>query len=156
MSDERDPALRASDGDRDEVADRLRHAHAEGRLTVEEYGERLDAAFAARTLGDLAALTGDLPRPDRAPARTGDEPTAGRRPERAERGRGRLARAGGSPGPALRAAWGAWLSAVLVCVAVYAAVGIGDGGFGYFWPVWVAGPWGAVLLARTLRGRRRP
>ncbi|MEO7980374.1 MAG: DUF1707 domain-containing protein [Sporichthyaceae bacterium] len=155
MSDERDPALRASDGDRDEVADRLRRAHTEGRLTVEEYGERLDAAFAARTLGDLAALTADLPRPDRAPARTGDEPTAGRRPERAGRRSGRLAGAGGSPGPpALRAAWGAWLSVVLVCVAVYAAAGVSGDDFGYFWPVWVAGPWGAVLLARSLRDRR--
>ncbi len=159
MSGDRDPALRASDADRDAVADRLRAAHAEGRLTVEEFGDRVDAALTARTMGDLAPITADLPPvapPDRTPARTGDEATAGRRPERAERGSGRPARAGGSPGPALRAAWGAWLSAVLVCVAVYAAVGIGDGGFGYFWPVWVAGPWGAVLLARTLRGRRRP
>ena len=53
MSPEPDPTLRASDADRDAVAERLREAHAEGRLTVEEVGERLDATFAARTLGEL-------------------------------------------------------------------------------------------------------
>ena len=49
MSDERadraaDLRLRASDTERDVVAGRLREAHAEGRLTVEEFSERLDAA----------------------------------------------------------------------------------------------------------------
>lgn len=52
-----DPTLRAADADRDAVGDRLRRAHTEGRLTVQEFQERLDAAFAARTLGDLAGLT---------------------------------------------------------------------------------------------------
>ena len=87
MSEERDPVLRASDADRDAVADRLRAAHTEGRLSVEEFGERLDAAFAARTTADLARLTTDLPAPTQAPARTGDEPTT-RPPARRERPRG--------------------------------------------------------------------
>src|SRR5690606_15273463 len=46
--------LRASDADRERVADILRDALAEGRLTMEEFGERLDATYAARTYGDLA------------------------------------------------------------------------------------------------------
>jgi hypothetical protein len=54
VSEDRDPALRASDADRDAVADQLRGAHAEGRLTVEELYERLDVALAARTLAELA------------------------------------------------------------------------------------------------------
>jgi hypothetical protein len=143
MSGEPDPSLRAADADRDAVADRLRTAHAEGRLTVEEFGERLDAAFAARTMGELAGLTADLP-PGRV-ARTGDEAEA-------------------SPAPAaaahrswLRAGWGAWATAVLVTSAIWLIVTVSEGDLGFFWPIWVAGPWGAVLVARTLFGdRNRP
>jgi hypothetical protein len=56
-----DPSLRASDDDREGVIARLREHCAAGRLSVEEFKERLDAACAARTLGELAALTRDLP-----------------------------------------------------------------------------------------------
>jgi hypothetical protein len=61
--DER-PDLRASDADRDAVAARLGGALAVGRLTSTEYAERLDAAYAARTHGELAPLTHDLPADD--------------------------------------------------------------------------------------------
>jgi hypothetical protein len=67
--------LRASDEDRDRTAARLSGALAVGRLTSTEYAERLDAAYAARTLGELAPLTRDLP--DRDGAGSGVEP-AGR------------------------------------------------------------------------------
>jgi hypothetical protein len=53
--------VRASDADRDQVVEALAAASAEGRLTLEEYSERSDAALVARTLGDLASLTEDLP-----------------------------------------------------------------------------------------------
>jgi Domain of unknown function (DUF1707) len=53
--------LRASDADRDQVAERLRHATGEGRLVAEELEERLEAVFAARTYGELDALVADLP-----------------------------------------------------------------------------------------------
>jgi ferric-dicitrate binding protein FerR (iron transport regulator) len=53
--------LRASDRDRDRVVDELRAHGAEGRLTVEELEERVRRALAARTLGELAELTRDLP-----------------------------------------------------------------------------------------------
>jgi hypothetical protein len=58
------PQLRASDADRDAAAARLGGALAVGRLTSTEYAERLDAAYAARTLGQLAPLTVDLPDTD--------------------------------------------------------------------------------------------
>ncbi|MGH3212514.1 MAG: DUF1707 SHOCT-like domain-containing protein [Trebonia sp.] len=58
------PDLRASDEDRDSIAARLSGALAVGRLTSTEYAERLDAAYAARTLGELAPLTRDLPDAD--------------------------------------------------------------------------------------------
>lgn len=53
--------LRASDADRERIAELLRDAYAEGRLTVEEHSERIEAAYGARTLGELAPLTRDLP-----------------------------------------------------------------------------------------------
>jgi len=53
--------LRASDADREQVAERLRQATAEGRLTAEELEERLEAVFAARTYGDLDPHVADLP-----------------------------------------------------------------------------------------------
>lgn len=56
--------LRASDADRDRVADRLREALAEGRLTVEEHAERLDAVYAAKTYADLEPIVADLPAPE--------------------------------------------------------------------------------------------
>lgn len=59
--------FRASDSDREHVAERLRKAAAEGRLLAEELEQRLGAALRARTYGELDALVGDLPG-DRAPA----------------------------------------------------------------------------------------
>lgn len=53
--------VRASDADRDRVSDVLREALAEGRITPEEHAERLDAVYAAKTLGDLVPITADLP-----------------------------------------------------------------------------------------------
>ncbi|WP_280668147.1 MULTISPECIES: DUF1707 SHOCT-like domain-containing protein [unclassified Kitasatospora] len=53
--------LRASDADRERIADLLRDAYADGRLTVDEHSERIEAAYNARTLGELAPLTRDLP-----------------------------------------------------------------------------------------------
>ncbi|CAM5267453.1 MULTISPECIES: DUF1707 SHOCT-like domain-containing protein [Streptomyces] len=55
------PDLRASDADREQVAEVLREALAEGRLDMEEFEERLDAVYRARTYGELAPLTRDLP-----------------------------------------------------------------------------------------------
>jgi hypothetical protein len=53
--------MRASDADRDRVAEALREAYAEGRLDVEEHNERIDRAYQARTLGELTPLLADLP-----------------------------------------------------------------------------------------------
>ncbi|MFJ8231398.1 DUF1707 domain-containing protein [Streptomyces sp. NPDC094448] len=55
------PEIRASDTERERIAERLREAAAEGRLGMDEFNERLDAAYRARTRGDLESLVGDLP-----------------------------------------------------------------------------------------------
>ena len=70
------PELRASDADRERVATRLREHLADGRLTLDELSERLDAAYKARTVGELDALMQDLPaeRTAAAPATSSGEP----------------------------------------------------------------------------------
>jgi hypothetical protein len=55
------PAVLASDADRDAAAGILSSAFAEGRLTADEHSERVRAAYGARTQDDLAGLTADLP-----------------------------------------------------------------------------------------------
>jgi hypothetical protein len=54
---------RASDTERERVAERLREACLEGRLAPDELDERLAVAFAARTRGELTPLLADLPSP---------------------------------------------------------------------------------------------
>ncbi|MFB6613416.1 DUF1707 domain-containing protein [Streptomyces sp. NPDC056367] len=55
------PELRASDADRERVVERLRDGLAEGRLDMEEFEERLEAAYKSRTYAELEPLTRDLP-----------------------------------------------------------------------------------------------
>ena len=66
---ERDPTLRVSDSERDEVVTLLRDHAAEGRLSPEELDERVERALAARTGADLDAALADLPRRRSVPAR---------------------------------------------------------------------------------------
>ncbi|MEU5881864.1 DUF1707 domain-containing protein [Spirillospora sp. NPDC047279] len=62
MGQERaEPALRASDRDRDALLVRLHTAYAEGRLTERELDERIDLVLASRTHGELDRLAADLP-----------------------------------------------------------------------------------------------
>jgi hypothetical protein len=53
--------LRASDADRDRITDILRDALAEGRLNTDEFSERLDGVYAAKTVGELEPFVRDLP-----------------------------------------------------------------------------------------------
>ncbi|MFJ7588817.1 DUF1707 domain-containing protein [Streptomyces sp. NPDC097617] len=55
--------LRASDADRDRIAQILGDALAEGRLTAEEHSDRLDTLYAVKTVGELELLVRDLPAP---------------------------------------------------------------------------------------------
>jgi hypothetical protein len=56
-----DDSIRASDIDREAVVTTLREAYTAGRLTLDEFDERMTAAYASKTWGDLRALTVDLP-----------------------------------------------------------------------------------------------
>ena len=53
--------MRASDADRDRIADILRDALAEGRLTAEEHAERVEGVLQAKTVGELQPFVRDLP-----------------------------------------------------------------------------------------------
>ncbi|CAL9434832.1 DUF1707 SHOCT-like domain-containing protein [Streptomyces sp. enrichment culture] len=70
--------LRASDADRDRIADLLRDALAEGRLTPDEHAERVEGVLAAKTVGELEVFVRDLPsgRPSRPHAPAPSRPTA--------------------------------------------------------------------------------
>ncbi len=70
--------VRAGDTEREATAERLREAHAEGRLRYDEFDTRLGAAYGATYLDELPALVADLPQPAvrgshpaRPPGRTG-------------------------------------------------------------------------------------
>ncbi|WP_030713895.1 DUF1707 SHOCT-like domain-containing protein [Streptomyces sp. NRRL F-2580] len=72
--------LRASDADRDRIAQILGDALAEGRLTSDEHSERLDSLYALKTVGELEGLVRDLPAPGGAHApfaQAGPTPPAG-------------------------------------------------------------------------------
>lgn len=129
------PDMRASDGDRDKVAAALREHHAEGRLTLDEFNERLELVYLGKTMGDLRKLTVDLPDIDlRSHPATAVSPA-----KRSE---------AGNHEKGLRAAWASWATVVAICSVIWALTDFG----GYFWPMWVAGPWGAILLVSTLFG----
>ena len=133
-----EPHLRAADTDRAAVATVLGEHMAAGRLTVDEYDERLARAYAAKTYGELAELTADLPT-----ARS-HVPTP--RPAGAHPG------AVCAPGADPQSAWRAWLTTSLIVVTIWAATSLASWELNYFWPVWVIGPWGAVLLAQAITG----
>ena len=147
--------MRASDRDRQQVVERLRGALEDGRLTMEEYVDRMGAAYQAATYGGLAPLCADLPAPS--PVITGPRTAAAATAPPAVASRaGYLA---GLP-VVLKVLWTIWLVAVSVNVVVWVLVRDPGGHLSYPWPLWVAGPYGAVLLAVsasvTLFRRTRP
>jgi Domain of unknown function (DUF1707) len=80
------PEIRVGNADREAVAAGLREHYAQGRLTMDEFNQRLDAAFAAATERDLRAVTRDLP-PAAVPAAPREVAVAGAGRERARRDR---------------------------------------------------------------------
>jgi Domain of unknown function (DUF1707) len=146
---ERREDLRAADVDRQFVADRLKTALDEGRLSLHEYDDRLKETYAARTYGDLDRVLEDLPGADRAqlvpppPGHTNAPP---------------LAAGPAAPTPQrsgipkwVWATWSSWLSVSIIVNAIWLATVL-NGGHADYWPIWVMLPWGAVLLAGTITG----
>ena len=137
-----EPHLRAADADRTAVASVLGEHMAAGRLTVAEYEERLARAYAAKTYGELAALTTDLPGGAEPAVRSGAPPA--RRDERpAHRGGWHDADAW---------AWRTWASTAAIVISIWAITSLASWSLLYFWPIWVIGPWGVVLFIQSFGG----
>ncbi len=126
--------MRVSDADRERVAAMLREHFAQGRLEGDEFNSRLETAYTARTRADLVPLTGDLPEHDLADLPT--EATRSAAPDNRS---------------AMKAAWGVWASVSAVCFTIWLITALTTGAT-YPWFLWVAGPWGVVLLASTIGG----
>lgn len=121
--------MRIGNAERERAIAQLGRHVGDGRLDLSEFDERSGRVSAARTRAELDAVQADLPRlPD---------------PER----EARLRRA------ALAATWGPWALTAVICLVIWSAVAVGGGG-GYVWPIWVIGPWGALLAIGTLTGAR--
>jgi hypothetical protein len=124
--------MRAADGDRQVVADKLRAALDEGRLDLHEYDERLQQTYAAKTYGELDVLLTDLPAVAPGPVVAGpaEHVTA----------------------HWLRSVWSSWLSTAGVLTAIWLVAGLSPHGLDDYWPAWVLGPWGVLLLWQTVGG----
>ena len=109
------PHLRAADTDRAAVAAVLGEHMSAGRLTLDEFDERLTRAYAARTFGELEELTADLPpsAPSRARGTGARQPAAGDRVRH-----GRL----GSDTDAN--SWRSWLTTALIVIGVWATISL--------------------------------
>jgi DUF1707 SHOCT-like domain len=142
-----DRTMRASDQDRENVVEILRAQYAEGRLTLDEFDERMAAAYAGKTWGDLADLTSDLP--VAAPLRTGMVTVPSQQPAR------------GSCSPAARWFW----PVVPLLIGVTILVSMPWNGMAFdrhhhyvpLFPVWLLVIFLVILRRATFarRGRRR-
>jgi hypothetical protein len=143
-----DPALlRAADADRQQIAERLKHALDEGRLSLHEYDDRVRRVYESTTYGELQPLVADLPMPGMSAA----DLDARRRAE-ARREARKLPMA-------LIVLWIVWGSVAAINLVVWAIVATTVDDL-YFWPIWLAVP-GVALAVTTVgvqtarRGRRR-
>jgi hypothetical protein len=131
---QRRAALRASDADREQIVSALRQHHSEGRLTVDEFTERMQHAFGAKTFGELDPLTRDLP-PILPPL---PEPLGSADPAMVARHR------------FYRHLLGyAWTNAFLVLVWMLSCLATTD--LLFFWPLWTLLGWGLALGFHAIR-----
>ncbi|MFI5890522.1 DUF1707 domain-containing protein [Actinoplanes sp. NPDC051513] len=129
--------MRAADADRQKVADQLKIALDEGRLSLHEYDDRVRLAYASKTYQELLLLVTDLPRPglnatDVASRRQAEERRAARRLP-----------------TALLVLWTIWAAFTVANLVVFGLVSATTGGGVYPWPVWLLVP-GAALGVVTV------
>ena len=134
--------MRAGDADRQAVAERLKAALDEGRLDLNEYDERLQKTYAAKTYADLDGLLDDLPGvapPQRSQVAAYQAPQTAASPvsEPAERSHNILS-------------WiGPYGGVVLVCIVIWGISSASSGHLTYFWPVWTLIPLILGLFGRA-------
>jgi Domain of unknown function (DUF1707) len=130
-------SLRAADADRHEIAERLKSALDEGRLTLAEYDERVRDAYGARTYADLLGLVADLPKPGLSAA----EVSARRAAE--------IRRQARKLPMALMVLWTIWGALAALNVAAWFLLVVTVESDIYPWPLWLLVP-GAALAASTV------
>jgi hypothetical protein len=129
--------MRVSDDERQEVAERLRTALGEGRLELDEYDQRVQSAYQAKTYRDLVPLTADLP----------DVPM----PMPPVQGRVREEQQSAHPNRTV-----ALLSVVFVFIGLSVLLSVASGGVLVpFWPLFIFGFWGLARSGRSGRCGRR-
>jgi hypothetical protein len=109
--------VRASDAERDAIADELRAHAIAGRLDTDELEERLEGAYSARTTDELQALRRDLPALPASPQQLAVQ----HRERRAQLVRRSIQETGGS------------LGGFAVCTVIW----VGAGASGFFWPAFL-------------------
>jgi hypothetical protein len=120
-----DPRLRVGDTERGQVIDQLADHHAAGRLTLEEFEERMASAWTARTGADLEVLVRDLPVP----------PQPSRRPAAA-------------PRPGLDRPVRTYLAVMALLWLIWLVTGAN-----YPWPIWPMLGWGIGVAGHLGRPR---
>jgi hypothetical protein len=130
---EPNPSIRASDADRERVVEILRQHTAEGRITADEFEERMAAAYAARTMGALAELTTDLPVDLAEHARRQNELAKRAKPRKP------LARQ-------VREDFSGLIGLGVILTTVWVV-----SGGGYYWPAWPLGIIAAITLSRLIQ-----
>jgi hypothetical protein len=143
--------MRASDRDRDRTAELLREHHAVGRLDPQEYAERLDKVFTAKTISELDELTADLPAIDLYPLPTASLPRT-RHVSTDLPAASVLSQAAGAVErlpSAWPIAWGGWAIVTVICGLLW--LFLGDA-----WPLVCAVAGGAAVAgAWAVRSARR-
>ncbi|MEV6213680.1 DUF1707 domain-containing protein [Nocardia sp. NPDC051833] len=129
------PGTRASDAERNAIVAQLSTHLADGRLDLTEYDQRVAKVYATATRDELAVVLSDLPQlTAQQQASAPAEKKGARIPvwQRIEAG--------------------SWLGVSLIVVVIWGLISLSAGELTYFWPMWVIGPWGAVLVFRVLTG----
>lgn len=121
---------RASDAERDRIVRELSRHLGDGRIDLAEYDQRVAHVYRTTTREELTGVLADLPTP--APARPATPRSRFPIWQRIEAT--------------------AWLTVSVLVLVIWGAISLGVGEFTYFWPIWVIGPWGAVLAVRAATG----
>nr|WP_233624491.1 DUF1707 domain-containing protein [Actinoplanes sp. ATCC 53533] len=137
--------MRAADADRQAVADELKAALDEGRLDLHEYDERLQQAYAAKTYGDLHPLLSDLPSAA-LPVPAQRRPSDALATPLVDASNAELARRW------VGEVWSSWVAVAGITTMIWLISSVASADLLNFWPIWVAGPWGAVLVFVTIAG----
>jgi hypothetical protein len=124
------PASRVSDAERDSAVEALTGHVSTGRLSIDEFDARAARVYSAVTRADLTSVFDDLPH---------------------------MVVEKGVPDPAQRDHQVAlWAGIGVLCLVIWGISSIATGGFLYFWPMWVIGPWGAMLALQRVTGVQMP